>query len=142
LKNKVFPNWAPADYTLNDFINEHFGIYLSRPTENTGYITFLPEDKLAAIIPCEAVPIFNERARAFTNHLNPILKKRGTLNNVSDSVSHLKQERIIKKRFMKFFRFYNRTHHKSVIRELKIFLGIASLDIEGTRAQVKLNFTN
>ena len=140
MENQYFPKWKDADKVMNDFINKHFGIYLSRPYEGLGIITFLPEDKFATHISSEHAPVLNERAKAFTDHMVPIMEKRGTLNNVSDSLSPLRQEKIIKRRFMKFFRFYKRKHHKSVIRELKVFLGITSLDLEGTRAKIHLNF--
>jgi hypothetical protein len=142
LENQYFPKWKDADKVMNGFINAHFGIYLSRPYRGMGYITFLPEDKFATIIKSEHANMINTRALAFTRYIEPIMKKRGTLNNVSDNLSLLAQEKIIKRRFLKFFRFYNKHHHKSVIRELKVYLGITSLDLEGTRAKIHLNFIN
>ena len=60
MKNKYFPGWKAANDFLNAFIDDHFGIYLSRPTEYVGYITFLPEDKLAELIASKHAPAPNE----------------------------------------------------------------------------------
>ncbi len=96
--NKFFPTWDKANVVLDPFVEEHFGIYLSRPTEETGYITFLPEDKLAELIPSDQAPKLNELARAFTTVMIHLLNQDDVLADVADSLSDADKEKEIKER--------------------------------------------
>ncbi|KKM13255.1 hypothetical protein LCGC14_1718120 [marine sediment metagenome] len=121
--NKFFPTWDKANVVLDPFVEEHFGIYLSRPTEETGYITFLPEDKLAELIPSDQAPKLNELARAFTTVMIHLLNQDDVLADVADSLSDADKEKEIKERFEKFFATYKKEKHDSVKDVLKHFLG-------------------
>lgn len=121
--NKYFPDWEKANVVLDPFVDEHFGIYLSRPTEETGYITFLPEDKLAELIPSEQAPKLNELAKAFTTVMIHLLTKKGVLADVEDSLSDSEKETEIKERFEKFFDEYEKEKGDKIQDVLKHFLG-------------------
>ena len=105
------------------FVDEHFGIYMSKPTEETAYITFLPEDKLAEIVPAEQAPKLNELARAFTTVMVHILEKEGVLVDVSDALTSEEQEKEIKTRFETFFKNYFSKKEDTIKDVLKHFLG-------------------
>jgi hypothetical protein len=123
ISNKYFPDWEKANVVLDPFVDEHFGIYLSRPTEETGYITFLPEDKLAEVIPSEQAPKLNELARAFTTVMIFLLEKEGVLVDVADSLSDTEKETEIKERFENFFKNYFAKKQDNIKDVLKHFLG-------------------
>ncbi len=121
--NKYFPNWDKANLILDPFVDKHFGIYLSRPTEDTGYITFLPEDKLAELIPSDQAPKLNDLARAFTTVMIHILGSDDVLADVSDALSDKEKETEIKERFEKFFAKYEKEKGDTIKDVLKHFLG-------------------
>jgi len=121
--NKYFPEWDKANVILDPFVDEHFGIYMSRPTEEAAYITFLPEDKLAEVVPAEQAPKLNELARAFTTVMVHILEKEGVLIDVADSLSDEDKEKEIKTRFEDFFKLYISRKEDSIKDVLKHFLG-------------------
>jgi len=121
--NTHFPKWDQANVTLDPFVDEHFGIYLSRPTEETGYITFLPEDKLAEVIPSEQAPILNELARAFTTVMIHLLGQDDILADVEDALSDTEKEDEIRTRFLGFFKKYEDEKGDKVRDVLKHFLG-------------------
>ena len=85
-----------------------FSIYLSRPTEDTGYVTFLPEDKLAEVIPAEQAPKLNELARAFTSVMVYLLEQKHVLDDVDDSLTDKQKEEEIKNRFEKSLADYKK----------------------------------
>jgi len=121
--NKYFPEWEQANVVLDPFVDGHFGIYMSKPTEETAYITFLPEDKLAEVVPAEQAPKLNELARAFTTVMVHILEKEGVLVDVSDALSGEEQEKEIKTRFETFFDGYFSKKEDTIKDVLKHFLG-------------------
>jgi hypothetical protein len=121
--NKYFPGWEKANVVLDPFVDEHFGIYLSRPTEETGYITFLPEDKLAELIPSDQAPKLNELARAFTTVMIHLLNKENVLDDVADALSDTEKEKEIKERFERFFKKYEKEKKDKISDVLKHFLG-------------------
>lgn len=121
--NKYFPDWDKANVTLDPFVDEHFGLYMSRPTEDTAYITFLPEDKLAEVIPAEQAPKLNELARAFTTLMMHLLEKDGVLVDVDDALSDEEKEKEIKTRFETFFKKYEDEKGDTIKDVLKHFLG-------------------
>lgn len=124
MKNRFFKDWKKANDFLNAFIDDHFGIYLSRPTPDCAYITFLPEDKLATLIPCEQAPALNERARKFTEHMNNVLKKHKMLEDIPDDIIYSDQELSIKLRFESFFKLYESIYKQPVVVTLKQYLGL------------------
>ena len=121
--NKYFPDWKDANLILDPFVDKHFGIYLSRPTEDTGYITFLPEDKLAELIPSDQAPKLNELARAFTAVMVYTLGAQDVLRDVEDSLSDEEKETEIKERFETFFAVYLGDKGDKISDVLKHFLG-------------------
>lgn len=123
MSNKYFPDWPEANVVLDPFIDQHFGIYLSRPTEDTGYITFLPEDKLAEVIPSEQAPKINELARAFTTVMVHLLEQKHVLDDVDDALTDKEKEKEIKTRFEKFFADYKTAKGDEIKDVLKHFLG-------------------
>jgi hypothetical protein len=123
MSNIYFPDWPEASVVLDPFVDKHFGIYLSRPTDDTGYITFLPEDKLAEVIPPEQAPRLNELARAFTTVMDHLLRQKGVLDDVSDSLTDKEQEKEIKTRFETFLDDYKQAKGDNIKDVLKHFLG-------------------
>jgi len=123
MSNKYFPNWDKANVVLDPFIDEHFGVYMSRPTEDTAYITFLPEDKLAEVIPADQAPVLNDLARAFTTVMVHLLEKKKVLRDVDDALSDTEKEKEVKERFEKFFKDYKDLKGDEVKDVLKHFLG-------------------
>lgn len=123
MSNKYFPDWEQANVVLDPFVDEHYGIYMSKPTEETAYITFLPEDKLAEVVPAEQAPKLNELARAFTTVMVHILEKEGVLEDVSDALTSEEQEKEIKTRFETFFDNYFSKKQDTIKDVLKHFLG-------------------
>lgn len=121
--NKHFPDWEQANVILDPFVDKHFGIYLSRPTEDTGYVTFLPEDKLAEVIPAEQAPKLNDLARAFTSVMVYLLEQKHVLDDVDDSLTDKQKEEEIKNRFDKFLSEYKTTKGDEIKDVLKHFLG-------------------
>ena len=121
--NKHFPDWEQANVVLDPFVDKYFGIYLSRPTEDTGYITFLPEDKLAEVIPAEQAPKLNDLARAFTSVMVYLLEQKHVLDDVDDSLTDKEKEEEIKKRFDNFLSEYEKIKGDSIKDVLKHFLG-------------------
>lgn len=121
--NKYFPDWEQANVILDPFVDKHFGIYLSRPTEDTGYVTFLPEDKLAEVIPAEQAPKLNELARAFTSVMVYLLEQKHVLDDVDDALTDKEKEEVIKTRFEKFFAEYEAVKKDKIKTVLKHFLG-------------------
>ena len=124
MKNKFFPEWKEANDFLNAFVDEHFGIYASMPTPDTCYITVLPEDKLANLVPVECCPAINERARKFTKHINKVLKRHNFLEDIPDDISINEKEIRVRKRMESFFVFYESLYGISVIVALKHYLGL------------------
>jgi allophanate hydrolase subunit 1 len=123
MANKYFPDWDKASLVLDTFVEEHFGIYMSRPTEDTAYVTFLPEDKLAEVVPAEHAPKLNDLARAFTTVMVFLLEKEGVLEDVADSLSDKEKETEIKTRFERFFKSYKTKKGDDMKDVLKHFLG-------------------
>jgi len=109
---------------LNTMIDDHFGVYISRPTKETSYITFMPEDKLAEVIPAEYAPKVNELARVFTEKVNRFAAELDTLDDVPDNVPEDVQEQILKKRFKRLFKAYKNAYGESLKTELKRTSGI------------------
>jgi allophanate hydrolase subunit 1 len=123
MANKYFPDWDKANLVLDTFVDEHFGIYMSRPTEETAYITFLPEDKLAEVVPAEQAPKLNELARAFTTVMVFLLEKQDVLRDVLDSLTDKEKEHEVKTRFETFIKSYKAEKGDDVKDVLKHFLG-------------------
>lgn len=123
MANKYFPDWEKANLVLDTFVDENFGIYMSRPTEETAYITFLPEDKLAEVVPAEQAPKLNELARAFTTVMVFLLEKQDVLRDVEDSLTDKEKEHEVKTRFETFIKSYKTEKGDDVKDVLKHFLG-------------------
>lgn len=123
MANKYFPDWEKANVILDPFVDEHFGIYMSKPTEEVAYITYLPEDKLAEVVPPEQAPRLNELARAFTTVMTHLLEKDGVLEEVEDLLSDPDKEKEVKTRFEAFFQKYKKDKGDDVKDVLKHFLG-------------------
>jgi len=123
MANKYFPEWDKANLVLDTFVDEHFGIYMSRPTEDAAYITFLPEDKLAELVPADQAPKLNELARAFSTVMIHLLEKEGILVDVDDKLSDPEKEKEIKSRFEGFFNTYFNNKKDTIKDVLKHFLG-------------------
>lgn len=126
MKSKIFPyahlkTWKGGKKIFNKFVDNHFGIYLSRPTPETGYITFLPEDKLAEIIPSEIAAALNNMARDYTENIKKKMKPLGTLNDVSDDITEAEQEDIIRERLRIFFKEHKRRYRETAAECLKRF---------------------
>jgi hypothetical protein len=110
--------------TLNMIVDDYFGIYMARPTEDTAYITFLPEDKLAELIPSEYAPKLNDLAGVFSDKINRFAAEVHTFDSISDDLSQDEQEEIVKKRFKKMLKSYKEIYGVSVQSELKRIFGI------------------
>ena len=123
MANKYFPDWDKANLVLDTFVDEHFGIYMSRPTEDAAYVTFLPEDKLAEVIPADQAPKLNELARAFSTVKIHLLEREGVLDDVDDALSDSDKEKEIKTRFENFFDTYFKDKKDTIKDVLKHFLG-------------------
>lgn len=129
LAKKIYPT-PPANENakylmdLNQIVDDHFGIYMSRPTNETSYITFLPEEKLAEVVPAKYSPGLNEQAREFSNRIIKIATEVGTLDDIDDSLSKEEQEVVVKKRWDTFMAIYQRVYGESVNIELKRCLGL------------------
>jgi hypothetical protein len=123
MANKYFPDWEKANLVLDTFVDEHFGIYMSKPTEEAAYITFLPEDKLAEVVPADQAPKLNDLARAFTTVMVHLLERDGVLVDVADSLSDTEKEKEIKTRFETFLSSYTARTGDDVKDVLKHFLG-------------------
>jgi hypothetical protein len=143
MKNKYLKGWKNANDILNAFIDSHFGLYLSRPTEETGYISFLPEDKLVDLIPGDVAPALNDRAREFTLFLIPILEKHSILDDVPDG-RYDHQECIIRQRFHGFEKVYQGLYGETVVETMKSYLGLreAYSNKRHDKALLKINLTN
>jgi len=124
MKNLFFKGWKGANDILNAFIDDHFGIYMSLPTPDTAYLTILPEDKLAEYVPHEYAPMLNERARAFTTHLNKFIEKHKLLTDIPDDLPMEIKEQLIKSKCMAMLDSYEKVYKKTMLVSLKQFLGL------------------
>jgi len=124
MKNKFFKDWKKANDFLNAFIDDHFGLYLSIPSPETAYITFLPEDKLSELIPAEQACKLNERARVYTEHVNKFVEKHNLLGDVPDNFPMVVKEALIKSKCEAMLESYEKVYKKTMLVALKQYLGL------------------
>lgn len=133
MKNKFFKGWKGANDILNAFIDDHFGIYLSIPTPESAYITILPEDRLAKVVPSFYAPRLNELARSYTTHITEFIKKHKLLTDIPDDLPMDIKEGLIKDKCMAMLASYERIYNKTMLVSLKQFLGLRmNYDFEQT----------
>ncbi len=121
--NKYFEEWPEANLILDPFIDEHFGVYMSMPTPKVIFITFLPEEKLAEVVPSEVAPKLNELARAFTTFITYLMEREGVLADIDDSFDEEQVKTVLRERFTKFFKHYKEEKGDDIKDVLKHFLG-------------------
>lgn len=122
--NPYFKDWDDANDLLNAFIDDHFGVYLSCPTEDTAYITFLPEDKLAEVVPAESAPRLNELARTFSTQITKLMDKHKFLEDIDDNLPTSEKEREIRQRCEAFMKLHEALYGETVQVRLKKIMGL------------------
>jgi len=122
--NPLFPDWEDANDILNAFVDDNFGLYISKPTEETAYLTFLPEDKLAEMIPAQHAPILNERARIFTNQMTKFFNKYKILAEIKDELPEAEKEAIIRLRHEAAEKLHRADFGEAIVTRLKKTLGL------------------
>jgi hypothetical protein len=97
---------------------------MSVPTPECAYLTFLPEDRLAEIVPAKQAPRINERARAYTNHVIKFIEKHKLLTDIPDDLPMDVKEQLIKSKCITMLESYEQIYKKTMLVSLKQFLGL------------------